>query len=186
MRKSVTKITQQLEQQLAAIPGLVNQLERKSSLSMRSIGTWLLETESVLKELNMPEVSKFSVKRGELATFIPTGSSKKKRRALFSLIAANPSSRRPVGMLPKTSRKTRTRGQPTSTALNTHLPKWPIPIRSEGRFYSIYTTNMAVLLATRTAKTHQYSNTYPPQQNRCPPFTGQTHRIRKFITKLSD
>lgn len=78
MRKSVTKITQQLEQQLAAIPGLVNQLERKSSLSMRSIGTWLLETESVLKELNMPEVSKFSVKRGELATFIPTGSSKKK------------------------------------------------------------------------------------------------------------
>ncbi|WP_431165742.1 hypothetical protein [Tenacibaculum halocynthiae] len=79
MRKSITKITSNIKKQLSEIHNLVNQLEKKSSQSIRSINDWLLNTEKMLQELNLPESSKFSVKRGELTAFIPSTNGNKKK-----------------------------------------------------------------------------------------------------------
>lgn len=79
MRKSITKITSDLHKQLVEIHLLVNQLEKKSSQSIRDISNWLLATEEIFKDLNLPESSKFSVKRGELNAFIPSNNGSKKK-----------------------------------------------------------------------------------------------------------
>jgi len=79
MRKSITKITTDIKKQLSEIHILVNQIEKKSTQSIRNIGDWLLATEKLLQDLNLPESSKFSVKRGELTSFIPSDNGNKKK-----------------------------------------------------------------------------------------------------------
>ncbi|MDE1207773.1 hypothetical protein [Tenacibaculum larymnensis] len=78
MRKSITKITNQLKTQLNEIHELVNQIEKKNTQSTKNIRDWLLATEEVLKALNLPESSKFAVKRAMLSSFIPDSRNKKK------------------------------------------------------------------------------------------------------------
>ncbi|WGH74336.1 hypothetical protein P8625_09430 [Tenacibaculum tangerinum] len=78
MRKSITKITSQLKTQLNEIHELVNQIEKKNTQSTKNIRNWLLTTEEVLKSLNLPESSKFAVKRATLSSFIPSSRNKKK------------------------------------------------------------------------------------------------------------
>lgn len=82
MRKSITKITTDIKKQLSGIHALVNQIEKKSTQSTKNIGDWLLATEKLLQDLNLPESSKFAVKRGELTSFIPSDSGNKKKEQL--------------------------------------------------------------------------------------------------------
>jgi len=87
MRKSITIIVNDLNNQLSKIQGLVNQFEKKNLQGVENFKGWLLETEELLKKINLPEVSKFSVKRGELVTFLPKESRSKKKELLnFSAI----------------------------------------------------------------------------------------------------
>ena len=79
MRKSITKITTDIKKQLSEIHALVNQIEKKNTQSIRNIGNWLLATEKLLQDLNLPESSKFAVKRGELTSFIPSENGNKKK-----------------------------------------------------------------------------------------------------------
>lgn len=78
MRKSITKITNQLKTQLNEIHELANQIEKKNTQSTKNIRDWLLATEDVLKGLNLPESSMFAVKRAVLSSFIPDSRNKKK------------------------------------------------------------------------------------------------------------
>ncbi|CAM1360062.1 conserved hypothetical protein [Tenacibaculum sediminilitoris] len=78
MRKSITKTTSQLKTQLNGIHELVNQIEKKHTQSIQNIRNWLLATEEVLKALNLPESSKFAVKRATLSSFIPNSRNRKK------------------------------------------------------------------------------------------------------------
>ena len=78
MRKSITKITNQLKNQLNEIHELANQIEKKNTQSTKNIRDWLLATEDVLKGLNLPESSMFAVKRAALSSFIPNSRNKKK------------------------------------------------------------------------------------------------------------
>lgn len=87
MRKSITKIVTTLEGQLGKIHTIVNQIDKKSIQSIRDLSAWLLRTEKVYQELNLAEVSKFSVKRALLSSFIPTGDRNKKKEHLQ--LAAN-------------------------------------------------------------------------------------------------
>ncbi|WP_422090176.1 hypothetical protein [Tenacibaculum ovolyticum] len=79
MRKSITKITSDIKNQFSGIHALVNQIEKKNTQSIRNIGDWLLATEKLLQDLNLPESSKFAVKRGELTSFIPSDNGNKKK-----------------------------------------------------------------------------------------------------------
>ena len=82
MKKSITTIVKELNNQLSKIQGLVNRLERKNLQGVHHFRDWLVETEEVLKKLNLPQVSKFSVKRGVLTTFLPKENRTKKKELL--------------------------------------------------------------------------------------------------------
>ena len=83
MRKSTTKIVGDIEAQLAKISTIVNLLEKKSSTSSKKLKDWLTETEDMLQQLSIPEASMFTVKRGELTTFLPKDSRNKRKELYF-------------------------------------------------------------------------------------------------------
>ncbi|CAM1365183.1 hypothetical protein [Tenacibaculum xiamenense] len=83
MRKSITKITSDISLQLNEISPIADQIQKKSTQSIRNFSNWLTTTEDVLKNLNLPESSKFSVKRSELSAFIPSAGGSKKKEHLF-------------------------------------------------------------------------------------------------------
>ncbi|WBX77088.1 hypothetical protein PG911_02175 [Tenacibaculum ovolyticum] len=99
MRKSITKITSDIKNQFSSIHPLVNQIEKKNTQSIRNIGDWLLATEKLLQDLNLPESSKFAVKRGELTSFIPSDNGNKKRTYTSCSYDINKSTTRLMGNL---------------------------------------------------------------------------------------
>ncbi|CAM1334641.1 hypothetical protein [Tenacibaculum aestuariivivum] len=82
MRKSITKITTDINKQFSEIHHIVNLISKKNSQSIIKINDWLYSTEKLLQNLNLPESSKFSVKRGELSSFIPSSTGNKKKEHL--------------------------------------------------------------------------------------------------------
>ena len=86
MKKSITTIVSELDKQLSKIQKLVNIIEKKDLQGIDNLRDWLYETEEVFKKLNLPQVSKFSVKRGELVNFLPT-EKKNKRKEFFNFSA---------------------------------------------------------------------------------------------------
>ena len=79
MRKSITTIVSNFEEQLFKIQNLANLIEKKDINTVLSFRNWLFETEEMLKKFNLPFGSKFSVKRSELSTFLPKEKRTKKK-----------------------------------------------------------------------------------------------------------
>ncbi|MGB0880265.1 MAG: hypothetical protein ACPGTO_06835 [Polaribacter sp.] len=86
MKKSIKTIVSELDKQLSKIQKLVNTIEKKDLQGIDNLRDWLYETEEVFKKLNLPQVSKFSVKRVELVSFLPKDK-KNKRKELFNFSA---------------------------------------------------------------------------------------------------
>ncbi len=79
MKKSIIVIVSDFEKQLSKIQSLANLIEQKDINIISSFRDWLFETEELLKKFNLPFVSKFSVKRSELCTFLPKEKRTKKK-----------------------------------------------------------------------------------------------------------
>lgn len=86
MRKSIKTIVSELNKQLSEIQKLVNLLEEKDIQGVTNLRNWLYETEELFKKLNLPQGSKFSVKRGELTNFLPQ-ERKTRKKELFHFAA---------------------------------------------------------------------------------------------------
>lgn len=87
MRKSIKTVVTELNSQLSKIQEIVNLLEKKNLQGVTNLRDWLFGTEELFKKLNLPQGSKFSVKRGELTNFLPQ-EKRNKKKELFHFAAA--------------------------------------------------------------------------------------------------